>query len=280
MEYKLRRKVSKNGKIEYTLILNDLHSPYFNIAAVLAIILRYRFQIKRIVFGGDIIDCQAISVYPDWIRKSLVKEIIDTYTFLKLVRKLVPDDVDIILVRGNHEKRWKSYIAKSGLAFNELHPSNILRMLVNGFVHYDEENRIETNYPPINNMIIAKKEWWVKIGDAIIAHPDNYSKVPMRTAANAAMFFDSRGIPFNVLVMPHTHHFGEIFEDGKWLIESGCLCNSMGYSEDGNISYKRQEQGYILLAQENGITNYNLSQHVKVEFREDEKEWQKVSDQS
>lgn len=258
---------------EKVLILSDIHCPFHREEEIIDIILKHRSEISTIIFGGDTVDCESISKFPKEIRKPLIEEMIITYKFLKRIDRLTPN-IKKILIWGNHEYRFVRYLSENQNQLNPLHSDNILENIVNGFVHYDRLRRRKIKYPPLSDNFVVVNKWFVQYNDLVIAHPKNFSKVPLRTACNTIEHFVKRGLKFNTLFIGHTHKWGATKHFSIWTGELGCLCHAMEYADTGNVNYSPQHYGYALVAFENGTTNMNESRLYEIPISEEgEEEW-------
>jgi hypothetical protein len=271
----LSKENDKSNGISRTLVLNDLHIPFHREETIIDIILKHRDNINTIVFGGDIIDCEAISVYPKVQRKSLIQEMEYTYKFLKRVDRLTPN-IKKILIWGNHEYRFVRFLAEKGSQLSTLHSDNIIEEIVGGFTHYDRETKIKKVFKPLSDNFVVINNWFCQIGDTIIAHPKNFSKVNMKTAVNAVSYFIAQGFIFSAILVAHTHKAGTAFTFKKYAVETGCLCKSMEYSASGNINYTPQNYGYFLLEQENGVIDKNNSKQFILDLDDNLGEWEET----
>jgi predicted phosphodiesterase len=266
----------KNNGISKTLVLFDLHIPFHRENDIIDIILKHRNEIDTIIFGGDLMDCEAISVYPKEGRGSLVNEMMTVHRFLKRIDKLTPN-VKKILMWGNHEYRYVRYLAEHSSELNALHSDNVLQEVVDGFTHYDKRNKKKTIFPPLSDNFEIINKWYYKHGDMIVAHPKNNFK-NLRLFFRTVEYFVKQGKVFNTLLIGHTHKWGVSSDFGKWGGECGCLCVNMDYADNGNINYTSQQYGYALITQINGITDINKSRIFKLSFEEGEQTWQESMD--
>lgn len=274
-----QRQVARVNKTTRTLVLNDIHIPFHREEVIIEIVLKHRHEIDTIIFGGDLMDCEGISSFPKEHRLPLVQEMIIAYKFLKRIDRLTPN-VKKVLIWGNHEFRYVRHLEQRGNDLNPLHSNNILKEVVNGFVHHDRVNRKKTKYPPLSGNFFVSDKWYIQHGDMVIAHPKNFSRVPLRTAGMALEHFLAKGWNFKVVFIGHTHKWGSASRFGKWFGETGCLCLPMPYSDQGNVNYTPQDYGYLLITQVDGRTDVNDSKLYKLDLEDGEETWQEAEDQS
>ncbi len=253
---------------EKVLVLSDLHAPFHREELIIETIKQHRHEISTIIFGGDIIDCESVSSFPKEFRKPLIEEMIITYKFLNRIDKLTAG-IKKILIWGNHEERFVRYLSNNKGELNLFHSDNILENIVNGFTYHDRLQRRKYLYPALSNNFKVINKWFVKYNDLIVAHPKNFSKIPLRTAVSTVEHFLKRGFNFNTCFIGHTHKWGSTEHYSIWTGELGCLCHSMEYADKGNINYSPQIYGYAIFAFENGITVYDDSKLYKLDIQDD-----------
>lgn len=253
---------AKRNKI---LILSDLHIP-FHREELFDIVEKHKNEIRAIVFAGDVLDCFEISKYPSINNYPIENELIDAIDIFKRIRNIVGFTVELILIYGNHDNRWKKYIANmhQKKLYKFINP-NILEMLKSGFTLY--ENGEEQRYDGIPDLKIINS-WYVNINNELICcHPNNFSKIDIKNAKMAIEHFISRGEQFSAVCVAHSHHQAETTRYlGKYGIETGCMCKPFDYSK-GYTSARPQDNGYVLIAfDENGKVNKNESKVYTLDY--------------
>jgi hypothetical protein len=254
-------KLSIKNKI---LIVNDVHFP-FNRDDVLDVIEKHKDEIRVLILGGDILDCWEISSFSNIGDYPIEKELVYALDMLHKIKSLLPDYVKIILINGNHEQRWKTFIAKQHVkGFYKFIDPNVLQMLKKGFTLY--ENGEEKVYKGVNDLLIINN-WYVNINnELIVCHPRNFSRTEVRNAKMAIEYFISIGEEFSTLIVAHNHHQSEVSNYlGKYGVESGCMCLPFDYSE-ARTSSRPQDYGYFLAVFDSeGNIDRNLSRLYKLE---------------
>ena len=106
-------------------------------------------------------------------------------------------------------------------------------------------------------------DWLHVEGDALLAHPEKYSRVP----SGALRFFqewaddNSSAMGLNdirLVVMGHTHSLGVFpWRSAKLLVECGCLCRTQTYMTGARIGGRPQRRAYIWFEQIDGVTDLN-----------------------
>jgi hypothetical protein len=126
--------------------------------------------------------------------------------------------------------------------------TEILYKLANGFtIKRQKQNKREV-YEPIKDVTYCENRSYL-LGDLLVNHPSTYKKDFLKTVAT--MYNEKLKLKYpnaNVFICGHTHQLGMTFaEDGKVLIESGCICNPMSYADKDDRPMKMQQYGYIYL---------------------------------
>lgn len=227
--------------IERVLVLSDLHIPFHKEEDIINIVKEHS-NVSTIIFAGDILDCFSVSTFPKEMHIPLYEELKIASAFLRRIDRLTPN-IKKIVFRGNHEFRFKRYLAKFQSEFSPLVSDDILDILKNGFTYRDYKNRKRVVDPLSDNFTIIDS-WYYICKDLILAHPTNFSKIPMRTCVSTYDYFKNQGIDFNALAIGHTHKAGSLIHGGTLLCELGCLCEQMDYANNGNVNYTPQTNGY------------------------------------
>lgn len=248
--YKIKTKRNK------ALVLADLHIP-FQRSDALDVVRKHKDEIKAIICPGDVLDCFEISVFQSLKQMPIEQELIEAIKFFAEVRNIVGDEVDIILHMGNHDARWRKYIANmhQKKLYKFINP-NVLEMIKSGFTLYEDDKEIK--YQGVNDLIIVNS-WYININDEVITcHPNNFSRVEITNAKNAVNYFINVEEQFKLIAVAHNHHQGYVPNYlGKIAFETGCMCQEFDYS-DGNTKSKPQDYGYLLVSfDESGKVDIN-----------------------
>lgn len=257
----LRDKLAEDG-IEKVLVISDLHIPYHR-NDLLDIVDKHSDEISMIVFNGDIIDCKPISKYVELGRGSLIDEMAACHEILKQIDDMTPN-VPKIMVLGNHEARMSKYMSSNPSELNNLHTSNVLKEIVEGFKKVDHEKGQVTYYSNLKNFQVLDTWYYVDNG-CIYCHPISFSKVPARTAYNAVEYFVRNGFDFDTCLVAHTHHYGACKNLGKYTVETGSLCQPQPYASTGKLAYIPQDSGYHVAVFKDGKYDVNLSRNYLLE---------------
>lgn len=246
-EYKTKEK--KNKKV---MIINDVHVPYQH-EELLNEIKKHK-DIDYLVIGGDLIDCESCSSFQMLERPTLEQELVSAHEFIQEINKII--NAEIICIKGNHEERLEREICKmQNKGLQRLLDSQLLRMLEEGFKFNIGTKRKQ--YKAIENFKYIDK-WYARLFDnLVICHPKDFSNVPAKIAEKSAEYFLNRGIieKDDVIFIGHTHKFSQIVSTRRqdvFVIENGCSCKPMDYSDRGNLSYGNQVNCYTIVEFEEG----------------------------
>lgn len=229
--------------IERVLVLSDLHIPFHKEEDIINIVKEHS-NVSTIILAGDILDCFSVSTFPKEMHIPLYEELKTASSVLKKIDKLTPNTKKIMF-RGNHEFRFKRYLAKFQSEFSPLISDDILDILKNGFTYRNYLNNKRTCAPLSDNYEVIDS-WYYIYKDLVLAHPTSFSKIPMRTCVSTYDYFKNQGVDFKALAIGHTHKAGTLIHGGTLLCELGCLCNQMDYANNGNVNYTPQTNGYGL----------------------------------
>lgn len=251
----IESQIDKINDTERVLVLSDLHIPFHKDKEIVNIVKEHS-NANLIILAGDILDCFSVSTFPKEMHIPLYEELKIASSFLKKIDRLTPNTKKIVF-RGNHEFRFKRYLAKFQSEFSPLVSDDILEILKNGFTYRDYKNRKRVIEPLSDNFEIIDS-WYYIYKDLILAHPTNFSKIPMRTCVSTYDYFKNQGIDFNALAIGHTHKAGSLIHGGTLLCELGCLCEQMDYANNGNVNYTPQTNGYgVFVFHKDKVDIYN-----------------------
>jgi predicted phosphodiesterase len=245
----------KNKKI---MITADWHFPYHR-EDLIANIIRHKDEIVALVVGGDAFNNDSLSRFLSIGKKTFEEELIEFYKFVKEIRDILPLNVKMIFIRGNHEWRlYKAIAAMQEKGLQKFINPEVLSMLQDGFVIFDDGKK--TEYPAIENLVYIP-HWFCNINqELIICHPEENSKINVRTAVSAVQYFLKRQEPFSAVVCAHTHKYGNTIENNKWAIQIGSSCRPQRYSDTGKFGYAPQDYNHIIFQfDENGNIDRNES---------------------
>ncbi len=242
----------KEKKKKKIMIINDVHVPYQH-EGLLDEIKKHK-DIDCLVIGGDLIDCESCSSFQMLERPTLEQELVSAHEFIQEINKII--NTEIICIKGNHEERLEREICKmQNKGLQRLLDSQLLRMLEEGFKFNIGTKRKQ--YKAIENFKYIDK-WYARLFDnLVICHPKDFSNVPAKIAEKSAEYFLNRGIieKDDVIFIGHTHKFSQIVSTRRqdvFVIENGCSCKPMDYSDRGNLSYGNQVNCYTIVEFEKG----------------------------
>lgn len=249
-EIEIENKVSDVKK--KVMIINDVHVPYQH-EELLNEIKKHN-DIDYLVIGGDLIDCESCSSFQMLERPTLEEELVAAHEFIQEINKIV--NCEIICIKGNHEERLEREICKmQNKGLQRLLDSQLLRMLEEGFKFNIGTKRKQ--YKAIENFKYIDK-WYARLFDnLVICHPKDFSNVPAKIAEKSAEYFLNRDVieKDDIIFIGHTHKFSQIVSTRRqdvFVVENGCSCKSMDYSDRGNLNYGNQVNCYTIVEFEEG----------------------------
>lgn len=245
-------KTIKENKKKKVMIINDVHVPYQH-DGLLDEIKKHK-DMDFLVIGGDLIDCESCSSFQMLERPTLEEELVAAHEFIQEINKII--NAEIICIKGNHEERLEREICKmQNKGLQRLLDSQLLRMLEEGFKFSIGTKRKQ--YKAIENFKYIDK-WYARLFDnLVICHPKDFSNVPAKIAEKSAEYFLNRGIieKDDVIFIGHTHKFSQIVSTRRqdvFVVENGCSCKAMDYSDRGNLNYGNQVNCYTIVEFEEG----------------------------
>ncbi len=224
------------------LHLGDIHIPFQDDEQIQMAINRNANA--DVVLCTEVIDCYSISRFNQNLSVPFEVEIDAALRFFETLSENFPLT---IVMSGNHDKRVnKAFMKGIPPSLLWMVKGNVMRELVRPFPN-----------------IIAVDASVFQINDAIFAHAEFFSSVDLKAAMNVRNFLnewkdvlDLR--KFRVVVESHTHMMGATYRGDVKVMESGCLCKVPDYAVSAFYS-KPQTNGYIVINQKNGVTDFDLT---------------------
>jgi hypothetical protein len=238
------------------LFIADIHYPFVLDKNILT---KYRGIVDTLVFGGDLVDFNAISKFKKATAYDPVREIVEARQYLiDLIEFINPKE--IYAIYGNHDIRFGNFLDKSlGNSLVNLMPTTPLDLVfTDGFYFYDREKHCKSYFESISTVfpeknIVYEGSWFCRVGNVIFAHPMAYKSGILATSDKAYNYFlnKTRGEDLQAVCMAHTHRSGEYAKsDGRMIYESGCFCdvNANPYNEGKLVC--EQTQGFIYICED------------------------------
>ena len=241
------------GKI---VIISDLHIPFVDID-----VFNYFFDfvkndrdIKLLVIAGDFVNFDKFS------RFLHLNEVIDADREIKIAKsyidKIISLGKHIIYLKANHEKRLEKFLFRN--LSNDVAEDLIkLGLSLENFFRYEELEIIDN--------------WFLQIGDCIIAHPEVQSLVRGRATDWVIEYFETRIQDFNCVILGHTHKQIKMWRKKKLGVEIGAMCKVLDYITEAKCSAYRVEgmyKGFGITEMLKGKTDFNNTNFVFVKFEE------------
>lgn len=240
------RDLTENKFDKNILFLNDIHLP-FERKDIIEIVKKHAHEITHLVIGGDLLDCYDISIFPHDNTLSIVDELKYGYRWLSEVRNILGANIPIYLIKGNHEARFEKLVLKDKTLQNFINP-NILQMYQDGFSLYIGGKK--EKFKPIKNLHYINS-WYINLDNKILfSHPIDFSMVDGKLCENIAAHFINKGEIADVYIFGHTHKYCQQTVSRRqnvYVVENGCLCQPMKYSNTGKLGYTKQHYCYTLI---------------------------------
>lgn len=164
---------------------------------------------------------------------------------------------DVIYLKSNHEKRLDKAI------FRKLDKDQA------EFVMKSISDWLTRDYAELKSIQLVDN-WWIRIGNIVVAHPEGSSAIKGRMADSTAEGFASRMDDIKVVFTAHTHRQVKVFYKDILAIETGCMCGTQDYAikgKVGNMWRNPQYLGYGVAKMVNGKADINSCDfvHIKIE---------------
>lgn len=250
----------------FILSLSDLHIPFCPPARIKEILDAHAEDLRNgvIVLNGDIMDQYGASTFTKFKEVNLLQEYRATFELVKLCTEYAPN---VVLVRGNHEKRLGRLVRdKLPASATGVIETDLLGRIANGekLNHFGDLASVDLDMKA--RVSYGRSDAWFQlVGKTIFCHPSFYSgSVPGATVAKALEHFIKRGyvpmVDFDSIVCGHTHHQYKGVVNDVLLIEQGSLAGRLGYEGGDDLNMGFGQQGYAWVWQDSsGATNWNDS---------------------
>lgn len=240
-----------------TVVIPDLHIPYNDKRATEAL-LRFVKDTNpaRIVLLGDVVQCGAVSKFPDYSSKpmSFKDELDQGKEFLNDLTFHWPNSIKykIDYLLGNHEERVQKYLVRNAGSLVGLEEVSIESLLKTKELGY-------AVYPPGTKIALgAYKDNW------IAEHGDRTSSY---SAYTARRMLEARGVSG---ISGHSHrlaayYYSNYARTDRW-IEAGHLCDISSHAFNYDTT-KNWQQGFVILDNnELGKVEYKIVEIHKGKF--------------
>lgn len=258
---------------ERILVVNDFHAPWVDLEAYhICLNSEFAQNATMIIWLGDMLDCEQVSKHERTTDEPLRQH----YNFYceRIIKPglTLPKVKRGILVAGNHDNWTRRYrgrrIIPDMYFMLQDQAGNDLTEVLGRTILDVPDPRLYYRF--------GEKNWWVRIGDAIFAHPAKYLAAGQKgrtgnTVWDRFGWFWKRQPDIRALVIGHTHgHHEEIATPAKygsrriWLAESCCFQNEEGaaYTQSGRSNYDPFQVGWAEVVQVNGVTDPERSRVV------------------
>jgi hypothetical protein len=243
---------------EKILVIPDLHVPFHHKQA-LATMLACDGGADRAIIMGDVADAFSLSRFVKYEHGPYEEEIAGQVQVFEMLSDHFPQ---IDLISGNHDGTRLEKALRGALNPDFMHA---ILTLTGGTL--SPVDAVAKRFPNISlsghRVDRHHVRWLTQVGDAIFMHAESYSRVPGSALRRIEEWVSDmertlKLAPWRVLVQAHTHQLSMLpWAANKLLIECGCLCETHGYQLSARIAGRPQRLGYVVLEQEQGVTDIN-----------------------
>jgi hypothetical protein len=249
----------KAGAVQRICVAGDFHAPFTDMNAVASLITEEGPKTDTLVIAGDFMDMHGASTFVKYETVTLEQEIAHADATLDQLARAFPD---ILVVDGsNHHDRFEKRL-RAMLPPDVMHGVEVLCGGNLSLMKLLAKRHRNVRFAPVTS---GRYEvgWCSQIGDVLVTHAEKFSKVPSAALRGIDEWLtDQQDIlnlqPWRVLIQAHTHQLGCFpFKADRMLVESGCMCETMGYQLTARVMGRPQRQGWITLTQHHGRTDMN-----------------------
>ncbi len=198
-----------------------------------------------LVVTTEVLDCYAISRFNKNLSVPFEIELDNAIRYFEMLNEVFPLT---FVMGGNHDKRiGKDFMKGVRPELLFLAETNLFKVLAK----------------PFPNIIVFEQPV-LQVNDCVFTHAEYFSKVDLKAGVNVYNFLtewkESLDLkPYRTVIQSHTHMLGATYRGGNTkIMESGCLCRVPDYAAT-NFYGKPQTNGYIVVNQEKGVTNFDTT---------------------
>ena len=259
---------SSSGSTQKILVLSDLHVPFHN-EHLFTQAVRDHSDADVVVLLGDFLDMYSASRFSKSRVLDPMEELRQGAAILEVLASRFKR---VVLLEGNHDTRAQRWLQVNRPEISPLllHPFDYIRYVWSG-------GEISRRYPnvefPQHDLHVPgpispiSARHFVVIGDALLGHFERSLKGPARTVHTIALewlpqwedILFERG-KVNVILQGHVHRLSKVQWGRYTLFECGCVADVMQYTLV-DTRYHPPHMGYVVLYQQDGITDINRSQY-------------------
>jgi len=235
------------------LALSDVEIPFHRDDLILnAVNIGKDYGCSVCVLNGDILHHYAVSKFAKDREVSLEEEYA---TGSKFCRFIGAKFKTVLWVQGNHEVRLLNFFA-----------TKLGGGILQGVKHLfkaDAPDMAATLSKELG--FLYAESWWAQIGPVIFAHPIRYSSVWAQNPVRTIDYFRERENicwPFEAVVQGHSHRASSGDYQGKYYLETGCLCKSPDFNVSGVQTQPRWTHAFGVVSLRKGHYDPNESRVI------------------
>ena len=244
------------------LVIPDLHIPFVEETQFAAMLSREAKKTDLAIQRRDVSDSYSLSRLAKHDPVNFRDEAAQITLYMEQLSEHIPETRIIV---GNHDARLRKALA------NQLTPDMVdaVRAMTPGgtLCPITALAKKFSNVSVANHQLPDSEitvDWMTRIGDAVLAHPERYSRVPGSALRQFEDWVRDQALNFGLedirlLVMGHTHSYSMIpWRADSLLVECGCLLkNPMVYQTQASLGGRPQRRGYLTFDQIGGRTDLN-----------------------
>lgn len=230
------------------LIISDIHVP-FESQENLQKAIDLNRTADMLIIAGDFLDLYSCSRHRKKMNIPHEVELDRGVRVLEYLSEIFPW---VFIIRGNHDERAMKQV-------RDRIPSDLLYLV--------ETEPLEYLTRPFKNVQFIPN-WWVQIGDAIVAHQERSSTTEGKPGIYLMDYFLDKGWAERMGLNPmpkafitgHTHQISSMYpRPGIKVFESGSITEAQDYTMDAQAFMRPPMAGFVSLTQVNGKTDFNQS---------------------
>jgi len=242
------------------VVMSDLHAP-FHEPALLAQAMTETADADTLIIAGDLGDGYGWSRFVKYDSVPYEDEIASVTAIVQMASERYRR---VLIFDGNHDHpRLEKQLRE------RLTPEMVSAILYMTGGTLSPIHALAKRYPNVEVVGHVtpsgqRMGWLYQQGDAIFAHAEKYSVVPVAALRKIEEWLTNMeqhiGLkPWRMLVQAHTHAGGVTpWKSDKLLVESGCLCKQHQYQLTARIGGSPQRRGYVRFEQgADGVTDLN-----------------------
>lgn len=232
------------------LVISDLHVPFQNEVALQKAIDLNR-NADAVFVAGDLLEMYNTS---RWRKRKYVPALVEYDNCVRILEYLSRTFPDVYVMPGNHDIRASKRL-------KDIVPAELFWLL-------EDAEALEMLTRPFPNVHWVDN-WYMQVGDCLIAHAERSSTVEGRPPILTAEYFLQKGWSkrlkmdnIRCIIQSHTHQVSSVYREDLKLMECGALCAELDYTTEASAVMRPPMLGCVHLEQVNGRTVFNSTREI------------------